>query len=131
MLGLPVNGRASWGKTTVSDGDVINIPFNVTGNNNVVVDAALWWPEGHEGPILGNNAIIAGMFDNFHSDIDLRILDPNGNLRAVSQSINSIYERARATGTIQTGTWTIQIRGYDTWASSRPVYWSAHVSRTL
>lgn len=130
MLGLPVNGRASWGKTTVSRGDVIRIPFNVSGNNNVVVDAALWWPEGHEGPVLGNNAIIAGMFDNFHSDIDLRILDPNGTVRAFSLSVNSIYERARATGTIQPGTWTIEIRGYDTWASNRPVYWAAHVSRT-
>ena len=131
MLGLPINGRASWGKTTVSDGDVIRIPFNVNSNNNVVVDAALWWPEGHEGPVLGNNALIAGMFDNFHSDIDLRIVDPSGNLRAVSQSINSIYERARVTGPIQTGSWTIEIRGYDTWASNRPVYWAAHVSRTL
>ena len=131
MLGLPVNGRASWGKTTVSRGDVIRIPFNVSGTNNVVVDAALWWPEGHEGPVLGNNAFIAGMFDNFHSDIDLRIVDPNGSIRAISQSVNSIYERARATGTIQPGTWIIEIRGYDTWASSRPVYWAAHVSRTL
>ena len=110
---------------------MIRIPFNVSGNNNVVVDAALWWPEGHEGPLLGNNAIIAGMFDNFHSDIDLRILDPNGNIRAISQSINSVYERARATGTIQPGTWTIEIRGFDTWASNHPVYWAAHVSRTL
>ncbi len=131
MLGLPVNGRASWGKTTVSRGDVISIPFNVSGNNNVVVDAALWWPEGYEGPLLGNNAIIAGMFDNFHSDIDLRILDPNGSIRAISQSINSVYERARATGTIQPGTWTIEIRGFDTWASNHTVYWAAHVSRTL
>ena len=131
MLGLPLNGRASWGKTTVSRGDVIRIPFNVSGNNNVVVDAALWWPEGHEGPVLGNNAIIAGIFDNFHSDIDLRILDQNGTIRAISQSVNSIYERARATGTIQPGTWTIEIRGYDTWTSNRPVYWAAHVSRTL
>lgn len=130
MLGLPVNGRASWGKTAVSRGDVIRIPFNVSGNNNVVVDAALWWPEGHEGPILGNNALIAGMFDNFHSDIDLRILDPSGSIRAISQSINSVYERAQATGTIQPGTWTIEIRGFDTWASNRPVYWAAHVSRT-
>lgn len=130
MLGLPVNGRASWGKTTVSRGDVIRIPFDVSGNNNVVVDAALWWPEGHEGPILGNNAIIAGMFDNFHSDIDLRILDPNGHIRAISLSINSVYERARVTGTIQPGTWIIEIRGFDTWASNRPVYWAAHVSRT-
>jgi len=130
MLGMPVNGRASWGKTTVSRGDVIRIPFNVSGNNNVVVDAALWWPEGHEGPTLGNNAFIAGLFDNFHSDIDLRILDPTGNIRAFSQSINSVYERARATGTIQSGTWIIEIRGFDTWASNRPVYWAAHVSRT-
>jgi len=131
MLGLPVNGRASWGKTTVNRGDVIRIPFNVSGTNNVVVDAALWWPEGHEGPVLGNNAIISGMFDNFHSDIDLRIIDPNGSTRASSLSVNSIYERARATGTIQPGTWVIEIRGYDTWASNHPVYWAAHVSRTL
>ena len=130
MLGLPVNGRASWGKTTVSRGDVIRIPFNVSGNNNVVVDAALWWPEGHEGPVLGNNAFIAGLFDNFHSDIDLRIIDPSGSARAASVNINSIYERARATGTIQPGSWIIEIRGFDTWASNRTVYWAAHVSRT-
>lgn len=131
MLGLPVNGRASWGKVEVSAGEVISIPFNVTGNNNVVVDAALWWPEGHEGPILGNNAFISGLFDNFHSDIDLRVIDPSGVVRDSSLSINSIFERARATGTIQPGTWTIEIRGFDTWASDRPVYWAAHVSRTL
>ena len=91
MLGLPVNGRASWGKVEVSDGEVISIPFNVTGNNNVVVDAALWWPEGHEGPILGNNALIAGLFDNFHSDIDLRVIDPNGVVRDSSLSICLLY----------------------------------------
>ena len=130
MLGLPVNGRASWGKTTVSRGDVIRIPFNVSGSNNVVVDAALWWPEGHEGPVLGNSAFFAGLFDNFHSDIDLRIVDPSGTVRAASLSINSVYERARATGTIQQGTWIIEIRGFDTWASNRTVYWAAHVSRT-
>ena len=53
------------------------------------------------------------------------IIDPNGVTRASSLSINSIYERARATGTIQPGQWTIQIRGFRTWASNRTVYWSA------
>jgi len=104
LLGLPVNGRAWWGKTEVSDGERIRIPINVPTNNFRTLDAALWWPEGHELPLVN---LIPGL----------------------SESDCSVFERARAIGNIQTGIWTIEIRGFNTWASDRPVYWSSVVSR--
>lgn len=117
LLALPVNGWAWWGKTAVSNHETINIPLNI-GAGHVLFDAALWWPEGRSG------------LTEQHSDIDIRLIDPSGVTRASGLMISSVFERVQIAGTITPGTWTLQIHGFSTHAADRPVYWSAHVSRT-
>jgi serine protease AprX len=116
---LPTNGRAWWGKTTVSGGQTIDIPLNVTAREANTFDAALWWPEG--------GFRILGFLIDFHSDIDLYLVDPGGSIRASSISIPSVFERVRVSGRVATGTWRLRIRGYRVPISSRIVYWAAHV----
>ncbi|MFN3958683.1 MAG: S8 family serine peptidase [Parvularculaceae bacterium] len=120
LLALPVNGWAWWGKTEVSNNETINIPLNI-GAGHVLFDAALWWPEGRGG--------FLGLVEE-HSDIDIRLIDPAGVTRASGLSAPSVFERVQIAGPITPGIWTLQIHGFSTFAPDRPVYWSAHVSRT-
>ncbi len=107
---LPVNGWAWWGKVTVGSGTTIDITLNNGVSNATFFDGALWWPETAA---------------QSHNDIDLYLIDPNGVTRDLSWSIPSVFERARATGTIQTGEWKLRIRGYSVPTGSQTVYWAA------
>lgn len=121
-LRLPTDGWAWWGKVSVSDGQTISIPIGVgTAGNLNTLDAALWWPEGAWQFVF--------LTLEFHNDIDLRIVDPGGSLRDSSFSINSVFERARVSGSIAAGTWTLQIRGFDVDLAPQTVYWAAAVHR--
>lgn len=116
---LPTNGVAWWGKVTVSDGDNIDIPLNIQWANANAFDAALWWPEG--------GVRILGFHLDWHSDIDLHLVDPGGTVRDSSISIPSVFERARVGGRVSTGTWKLRIRGYRVPFLTPTVYWAAHV----
>lgn len=120
LLALPVNGWAWWGKSSVSNRETIDIPLDV-GAGHVLFDAALWWPEGRGG--------FLGLFEE-HSDIDIRLIDPSGVQRAAGLLVNSVFERVQISGAITPGRWTLRIHGFNTHAANRPVYWSAHVSRS-
>ena len=120
LLALPVNGWAWWGKTEVSNRETIDIPLNV-GAGHVLFDAALWWPEGRGG--------FLGLIEE-HSDIDIRLIDPAGVTRASGVMVSSVFERVQIAGALTPGVWTLRIHGFNTVAANRPVYWSAHVSRT-
>lgn len=111
---LPVNGWAWWGKVTVSNGMTIDIPLNNTQVNSTFFDGALWWPESPTGS---------------HNDIDLYLIDPSGATRDFSWSIPSVFERARATGAIQTGVWKVRIRGYSVPGGTQTVYWAVASNR--
>jgi hypothetical protein len=115
-LCMPAAGWASWGKSTVLDMSpsihTINIPLNLSGATLNTLDAALWWPERATQP---------------HNDIDLRLIDPAGTVRATSDSVPSVFERSRVGGPIASGSWTLQIRGYDVPTGSQVVYWTACV----
>ena len=120
LQALPINGFAWWGKTAVSNQETIDIPLNV-GAGHVLFDAALWWPEGRGG--------LRGLIEQ-HSDIDIRLIDPSGVTRASGLMVPSVFERVQIAGVITPGVWTLRIHGFNTFAPDRPVYWSAHVSRT-
>ena len=62
-----------------------------------------------------------------HNDIDLHLIDPQGNTRASSISIPSVFERARVAGRVEPGRWTLRIRGYSVPSGIQVVYWAAHV----
>jgi serine protease AprX len=121
---LPTDGVAWWGKVSISNGQTIDIPLNIGANNANTFDGALWWPEWAFR--------ILGIRIEFHNDIDLYLVDPTGSVRNSSISVNSVFERARVSGRIRSGTWKIRIRGYDVRLGPQVVYWAAaaHVRPT-
>ncbi len=114
-LRLPTNGWAWWGKVSIVDGGLIEIPLAISGSSPNALDAALWWPETASQP---------------HNDIDLSLYDPDGLLRARSISIPSVFERVHIHWGIATGTWKLRIRGYSVPHAPQTVYWAAHVRRS-
>jgi serine protease AprX len=90
----------------VSNGQTINIPFGVGGSPNRL-DGALWWPE---------------TTPQTHSDVDLSLINPSGATVASSISISSVFERARVSGAISPGTWTLRIRGFN--VATQVVFWT-------
>lgn len=119
LLALPVYGTTWWGKTDVSTAETIELKLGVDAGMTAL-DAALWWPEGRDpAPGLAEQ----------HSDIDLRLIDPAGVVRAAGLSFTSIWERVRVTGPLMPGVWTLQIYGYRTSLPARTVYWTAYAAR--
>ncbi|MBA2304985.1 MAG: S8 family serine peptidase [Acidobacteria bacterium] len=116
---LPTNGWAWWGKVSVSDAQRVDIPIPIWSETANTFDAALWWPEG--------GFRIFGFEVDFHSDIDLSLIDPTGATRASSISISSVFERCRVRGRVAAGTWTLRIHGYRVPLFRPTVYWAAHV----
>ena len=116
---LPTNGWAWWGKVSVSNGQQIDIPIDIRNERANTFDAALWWPEG--------GIRILGFEIDFHSDIDLSLIDPGGTTRASSVSINSVFERVRVAGRVAPGTWRLRIHGFRVPLLPPTVYWAAHV----
>ena len=118
-LRLPTDGWAWWGKVSVANGQTIDIPLQISGTRPNTFDGALWWPEwAFQFPLLGRIEV--------HNDIDLHLVDPSGVVRASSVSIPSVFERARVSGRVASGTWKLRIRGYHV-TGSQTVYWAAHV----
>ena len=88
---LPTNGWAWWGKVSVSNGQTHRHPHRPSAASAPTrFDAALWWPEG--------GFRIFGFEIDFHSDIDLSLIDPGGSTRASSISIPSVFERVACRG---------------------------------
>jgi hypothetical protein len=94
----------------VGHGEVVEIPLNVGQPSAHDLDGALWWPEGAAT----------------HNDIDLSLVSPSGTVVDSSISINSVFERARASGTLVHGTWLLRIRGYQV-SGQQVVYYGATV----
>jgi len=108
-LKLPTQGLFFNGKVSVPENMMVEVPIDLSNlaPNTFKVDAALWWPiSGEQGSIK-----------QLHRDIDLRLYDssqPVAFLRAKSDSLGSVWERARAAADIlPAGTWKLQILGHD------------------
>lgn len=112
QLRLPSDGLAWWGKVSVSNGQTIDIPLNISGAAPNNFDGALWWPE-----TASQN----------HNDVDLSLVSPTGVEESFSVSIPSVFERARVAGSVASGNWTLRIRGYNVPTGSQTVYWAAQV----
>ncbi|HEY0582675.1 MAG TPA: S8 family serine peptidase [Chloroflexota bacterium] len=108
-LKMPTCGTAFWGKVNVnSSGSTIDIPLAV-GAGRTGIETALWWPER-----VGES----------HDDVDVHLIDPSGIERARGFSAMSIFERARVSGALASGTWTIRIKGFSIASGIQPVFWS-------
>lgn len=92
---LPTDGSLRWGAIDVHNGETIEIALDFRRPQRHL-DAALWWPE-------------AGVL-SLHNNIDLKIVDPSGTEKESSESVPSVFERARFQGVMQ-GTWHVQIQG--------------------
>lgn len=110
---MATNGYASWGKVVVGNQMNIDIPINISANRKNF-DAALWWPESAA---------------QSHNDIDVHLIDPGGVERARGYSGLSVFERAAVSGNLQSGVWTLRIRGYSVPTGSQTVYWASHNQR--
>ena len=108
---LPINGYSWWGKVSVGNGEVVEIPLNVTRSTANNLNGAIWWPES-----VSN-----------HNDVDLRIISPSGATMDSSISIPSVFERARASGNVVTGVWKLRIKGYSVSGGQQVVYYNATV----
>jgi len=111
LLNLPTGGIAFTGKVTVGNGANVDIPLAIGAGNNRF-DGAIWWPETAA---------------QSHNDVDLSLIDPSGITRASSLSVSSIFERARFSGAVASGTWTLRIRGFSVPTGSQTVFFSAHI----
>ncbi|HWM91642.1 MAG TPA: S8 family serine peptidase [Thermoanaerobaculia bacterium] len=110
-LRLPVGGLSWWGKVEISQDETIDIVLSVGEGDFQTLDGALWWPEDA---------------DQGHSDIDLSLIDPDGNVVAESDSGPSVFERARAAGVENPRDWTLRIRGFKVHGGPQTVYWAAY-----
>ena len=60
------------------------------------------------------------------NDVDLYLYDPAGNLRGVSESQGTVFERTSVhVPASRRGTWTIEVYAYETHGQQQTVYWSA------
>jgi hypothetical protein len=106
-LKLLLGGTARIGKVLVSNGQTIDITFSTLSGDRRI-DAAIWWPESTTQQ---------------HNDIDIRIFDPSGTVRASSISIPSVFERARVDGSpLTVGTWKLRIQGLNVPAGPQKAY---------
>jgi hypothetical protein len=98
---------------------VAEFPIDV-GQSNKSLNVAVWWPSP-EG-FLAN-----------HTDFDVQLIDPNGNVRASGDLPSGSFERIRYSepgslgSTLQSGTWNIRVSGK--YFGSNWVYMAAHAKR--
>lgn len=113
LIQLPTDGTAWWGKISVGPGQSFTVPLNIglSLNGYESLSGALWWPETAAQQ---------------HNDIDLYLIDPSGNTVASSISGVSVFERARFTGPLMAGTWTLRVYGYSVPTGAQTVYFAAH-----
>ncbi|MFI1828873.1 S8 family serine peptidase [Streptomyces sp. NPDC020412] len=106
-LSLPVNSHAWWGKTTVSNGQTLDIAFGGAASAEAV-NAAIWWPES-----------------GTHNDIDLRLVRvATGAVEAFSVSTGSVFERCRVSGGNAGGDWLVRVNGFNVPSGSQTVYFA-------
>jgi len=119
-LRLPSGGRAWWGKVSLGHHEA-SPPIEIAAGDSWVdrIDVAIWWPEDLK---LDSN----GLPVDERNDVDLYLYDPAGNLRGVSESQGTVFERTSVhVPASRRGTWTLEIYGYETHGGQQTVYWSA------
>src|SRR4051794_19436883 len=106
---LGVNGIAWWGKTGVANGARVDIPISIPAGRTLL-EGSLWWPEGTAT----------------HNDVDLELVAPDGTVKAYSNSIVSVFERASVRSGVYPGTWKLRMKGYSV-SGAQTTFWSARI----
>ncbi len=109
-LKMPTCGVHFFGKINVnSTGSTVDIPIGVDALHNNGMEAAIWWPE---------------RVSESHDDVDVHLIDPFGTQKGLGFSAMSVFERARATGPLTTGSWKVRVKGFSIASGPQPVFWS-------
>jgi hypothetical protein len=116
---LPTEGFMYWGEFSMEDEDLWSIPLEDLAEYGTQLDAAIWWPE------YSDNG--TGLpFDELRSDVDLRLVNPEGEIELESISIGSVFERIHF-DELTERKWTLQVHAFDVQLEPQTVYWVAWV----
>jgi serine protease AprX len=107
-------GQIWWGKVSVSNGQTTDVPLDVNTSVRNILDGALWWPESQS---------------QAHNNINLSLVNPSGVELALSTDSLSVFQRARVSQSLVSGTWMLRIRGNSVSVSPQTVYWAALTSK--
>ncbi len=117
LIRLPaLDGSRYWGEVSLSAGQHFDVPIALSDSDTSQLDAALWWPN----PKQYLSVTAPG------NDVDLEILNSEGEPAAVSRSKRNSFERARATATGHE--WTVRIIARTVHAQKQQVYWAVHAA---
>lgn len=102
------DGNLSWWKINVGNGQSIDLTFPVN-TSRTKLKAAIWWPENSS---------------QAHNDVDLSLLNPNGNQAAYSNLTKGIFEKLNVISStpLPQGTWKLRVRGYSVPSAPQTVY---------
>jgi len=104
-LKLPTVGVLQSFVTSVEDGDVVDIPIDLTATT-CRLSVGLWWPDE------------TGADSN---DVDLQVISPSNVVVASSIAGRSVFELARTSGSTAGGRWRVRLEGFDV-SGSQTVY---------
>lgn len=107
-------GQIWWGKVSVSNGQTIDVPLGINTSVRNILDGALWWPETQS---------------QTHNNINLSLVSPSGVELALSTDSLSVFQRARVSQSLASGTWKLRIRGNSVPVGPQTVYWAALTSK--
>lgn len=110
---LKMESGSWWWTGQITLGTVaVDLVFAVpAGRRNMKV--AIWWPERQ------NQA---------HNDIDLRVLNPSGNIVGSSIWSGSVWEKVKQTGNLTPGNYTVRIAPYSMPRPNQVVYYTVITS---
>ncbi len=112
-----VNGTLYYGSAQINDtGDIATVNLKVP-DGACGIQSAIWWPEGSV---------------QFHSDIDIHLVNPDDLTFAAGQSGNSVWERAsiNTDAGLAEGNYKARILGFDV-KQSQQVFYAIHVQKSL
>jgi hypothetical protein len=112
-----VNGTLYYGSAQINDtGDIATVNLKVP-DGACGIQSAIWWPEGSV---------------QFHSDIDIHLVNPDDVIFAAGQSGNSVWERAsiNTDAGLAEGNYKARILGFDV-KQSQQVFYAIHVQKSL
>lgn len=97
MLELPL-GKSHWGRIIIREGEEVEIPIPFDSWVGEYIRGAIWWPEE----------------SGQKSDIDLKLITPDGGVWDTSRRLGSVYEKVGTDSAdhVRSGTWKLRIIGY-------------------
>ena len=111
LLRIGENARFNTGKVSLTNGQTVLRHISLTAPADYdYLKAAIWWPDNAS-----------------HSNINLALVNPSGNVVATSNGTSGVFELARVNNPAL-GTWTVRIIGQSV-TNSQNVYYATTAKR--